>query len=130
MTTQFHAVDYFETAKHIVREHARKVLVMKPRRPAYDFVSVVYVVDQDGQDWEIEVGIAYDCTYDPGVYSGPWENSYPASGDMYLTDVTSINDLPHGITDAMVTAAAEDANDRLTEEAWEDYHSKRYGCAE
>lgn len=94
------------------------------RRPQIDFETVVYVPDQEGQEWEIEVGISYDCTYDPGVYSGPWEDSYPASGDMEFTDIVILQDLPEGITEAMVKESAAD-DERIDQEAWDDYHDKR-----
>lgn len=120
------ATDYFETAKQIVREHAAETLakIKKPRK-TWDFETVVYVVDIEGQDWEISVGISYDCTYDPGVYSVAWEDSYPASGDMDLTDIVILCDLPATITEAMVKLAA--SCERIEEEAWEDYHDKTRG---
>ncbi len=86
-----------------------------------EFKSYVYVLDQDGEEHEIDVRVEYDCDYEPAVIYGLPENCYPASGDMDLTDIVSINDLPAGITDAMVTDAAELAKDRLEQEAWEDF---------
>lgn len=120
------AIDYFETAKQIAREHAAETLakVKKPRK-TWDFETVVYVNLADGDDYGIEVGISYDCTYDPGVYSGPWEDSYPASGDMDVHDVTPLDDLPSGITESMVMQAAEYDRDRIEDECWSDYHDKR-----
>lgn len=122
------AIDYFETAKAITREHAAKVLAKAKRQPKPDFETVVYVLDRDGGEWEIEVGVSYDCTYDPGVYSGPWENSYPASGDMDIHDVLILDDNPAGITDDMVMEAVESARDRLEDEAWEHFHDVRNGA--
>lgn len=122
------AIDYFETAKAIIREHASKVLAKVKRQPRPDFETFVYVVDQDGGDWEIRIGVCYDCTYDPGVYSGPWEDSYPAFGDMDITEILVLDDLPAGLTDAEVKQSAADC-ERITDEAWEDYHDKRNGEA-
>jgi hypothetical protein len=115
---------YFQTVRDGVRERATAALAKVKRQPRPDFETVVYVTDQDGEEWEIRVGISYDCTYDPGVYSGPWEDSYPASGDMDLTAIVSLDDLPQGITDDMVRDAAADC-ERITDEAWDDYHSKK-----
>jgi hypothetical protein len=42
---------------------------------------------------------------------------------MDLTEITSINELPVGITDEMVQEAAENSIDRLQQEAWDDFLS-------
>jgi hypothetical protein len=118
------AIDYFEEAKRIVREDAAKRLAKTPRRPPIDIEAVVYVTDSTGQEWEISVGLCYEATYDPGIYSGPWENSYPAYGDMDISDVLLLDDLPPGVTERMVMDAADSARDRLEDECWADYHEK------
>lgn len=118
------AIDYFEEAKRIVREDAAKRLDKTPRRPPIDIETVVYVTDSTGQEWEIGVGLCYEATYDPGIYSGPWEDSYPAYGDMDITDVLLLDDLPQGITEKMVMDAADKSRAGLEDECWEDYHTK------
>ena len=119
------AIDYFETAKQIVREDAAKRLATAKKRKTWDFETVVYVLDHDGADWGIAVGISYDATYEPGRLSGPWEDCYPASGDMDIHDIEIIDDLPLGITEQMVMDACETARDRLEDESWEDYMDQR-----
>lgn len=119
------AIDYFETAKAITREHAAKVLAKAKPQPRPDFESYVYVLDRDGEEYEIRIGVCYDATYQAEYISGTWENSYPAIGEMDITDILVLDDNPAGITDDMVKEAAENAKERLTEEAWEDYHSKK-----
>ena len=109
----------------IAREHAAPILAKAKRTPKPDFESVVYVTDQDGEEHEIEVGICYDATYEPAFISGPAENCYPDSSEMDIHDVVAMNDLPAGITDAMVMEAAEAARDRLEDEAWQDFHDQR-----
>lgn len=83
--------------------------------------SYVYAVDQDGQDWEIEVQVEYDAVYEPAYTTGLPENCYPDSSEMTITEVVSTHDLPSGITDEMVTAAAEKDAERLAQECWEDF---------
>ena len=75
----------------------------------------------DGEEHEIEVRISYDATYRAARISGPPEDCYPAEGDMDLTAVEAIGALPDGITQEMLTVAAMQADDRLTQEAWEDF---------
>lgn len=118
------AAAHFQTVRDGVRERATAALAKVKRQPRPDFETVVYVTDQDGEEWEIRIGVCYAATYDPGIYSGPWEDSYPASGDMDLTAIVSLDDLPQGITDDMVRDAAADC-ERITDEAWDDYHSKK-----
>lgn len=98
----------------------------KPRK-TWDFETCVYLVGPDDEEWEIRVGISYDCTYDPGIYSGPWEDSYPAYGDMDLTELIILDDLPLGMTEEQVkSAAADDQNkDRIEQECWDHYFDER-----
>jgi len=93
-------------------------------RKTWDFKTCVYIVSGDN-DWEIEVGISYDAVYQPAYISGPPEDCYPDESSMDITDMVILDDLPEGLTDAMVRSAAEDAEDRIIEEAWEDYDSKK-----
>ena len=86
-----------------------------------EFKSYVYVIDRDGEEHEIDVRVSFDATYQAAHISGLPENCYPAESSMDLTEIVSVNDLPSGITDDMVVAAAELANDRLEQEAWEDF---------
>lgn len=75
----------------------------------------------NGEEHEITVRISYDATYQREYISGPPEDCYPAEGEMDLTSVEAIGALPDGITHGMLTVAAVAANDRLEQEAWEDY---------
>ena len=75
----------------------------------------------NGEEHEITVRISYDATYQREYISGPPEDCYPAYGEMDLTAVEAIGALPDGITHGMLTVAAVAANDRLEQEAWEDY---------
>ena len=75
----------------------------------------------NGEEHEITVRISYDATYEPAFISGAPENCYPAYGEMDLTAVEAVGELPDGITHGMLTVAAVAANDRLEQEAWEDY---------
>jgi len=77
----------------------------------------------NGEEHEITVRISYDATYEPAFISGAPENCYPAYGEMDLTAVEAIGSLPDGITHGMLTVAAVAANDRLEQEAWEDFMS-------
>jgi hypothetical protein len=86
-----------------------------------NFRTQVYVLDQDGEEHEVEVRIEYEATYEPEHITGLPENCYPATSEMELIEVNAIHDLPVGITDDMVREAAELARDCLTDEAWEDY---------
>jgi len=96
------------------------------RTPKSDFKTEVYVTDQDGQVWEIEVGVSYDATYQAEYISGPPEDCYPAYGSMDITGIQITQDNPPGITDKDILDAAELDNERIEELAWEDYHSKKY----
>jgi len=102
-----------------------KRLKAEMKRKAIDFTTEVYVTDRDGQEWEIEIGVSYSATYDPGKYSGPWEDSYPAYGEMDF-QVHLIQDTPSILSDKDVLDAAEKDQERIEEMAWEDYHSKKY----
>lgn len=77
----------------------------------------------NGEEHEITVRISYDATYEPAFISGAPENCYPAYGEMDLTAVEAVGELPDGITHGMLTVAAVAANDRLEQEAWEDFMS-------
>lgn len=115
------AIDYFEEFKRIVREDAAKRLARIPRQPRPDFTSYISLTGQDGSDWEIEIGVCYSAIYEPAYISGLPEDCYPDSSEMDIHDIFAIDDLPAGITTAMVMDAAESQRDRLEEEAWEDY---------
>ena len=75
----------------------------------------------DGEEHEITVRISYDATYQAAYTTGLPENCYPADGEMDLTSVEPIGALHPGITQEMLTVAAMAADDRLTQEAWDDY---------
>lgn len=77
----------------------------------------------NGEEHEIEVRISYDATYQREYIYGPPEDCYPSEGEMDLTAVEAIGTLPDGITHGMLTVAAVVDNDRLTQEAWNDYFS-------
>lgn len=89
-----------------------------------DFKTCVYVTDQDGEEHEIDVRIEYDAVYQPARLSGPPEDCYPEESSMDLTKVEVIGDLPEGITYGMVVVASMADDERLTDEAWEHYHSR------
>jgi len=89
-----------------------------------DFRTEVYVTDQDGEEWEIEIGVSYDATYTPGKFTGPWEDSYPADGSMDITEIHLIQDTPFGFTDQDVLEQTKKDKDRIEELAWEHYFSK------
>lgn len=78
----------------------------------------------DGEEHEITVRISYDATYQAAYISGPPEDCHPAEGSMDLTAVEAIGALPDGITQEMLTVAAMQADNRLTQEAWENYHGR------
>ena len=86
-----------------------------------DFKTYLYIENQDGEH-EIEVRISYDADYQKEYISGPPEDCYPAYSEMDLTEVTPVNDLPEGITQEMLVVEAMAADERLTKEAWEDFH--------
>ena len=88
-----------------------------------DFKTYLYIENQDGEH-EIEVRISYDASYQAAYISGPPEDCYPAYSEMDLTEVTPINDLPAGITQEMLVVEAMAADERLTDEAWEDYFGR------
>ena len=90
-----------------------------------DFETYVYIFDGENE-WEINVGISYDAVYQPAFISGPPEDCYPDESSMDITDMVILDDLPEGLTEAMVRSAAEDAQDRIIEEAWEDFDERRY----
>ena len=117
-------MDYFKLAAELTRAQAAPIIAKAKRQPRPDFETVVYVLDQDGEEHEIRIGVCYDATYQAEHISGTWEDSYPAYGDMDLTDLLILDDLPAGLTDADVKQAAADC-ERITDEAWEDYHSKK-----
>lgn len=140
-------MDYFETAKQIVREDAiskgyvteadrvkaeddrvspivKRLKEEMKRRPKWDFSTTVEVIT-DVDNYKIEIGISYDAVYEPAYISGLPENCYPDSSEMDLTGLVILDDLPEGITEKMVRDAAEEANDRITEEAWQDFDDKR-----
>lgn len=75
----------------------------------------------NGEEHEIDVRISYDATYQREYISGPPEDCHPAEGSMDLTAVEAVGALPDGITQEMLTVAAMQADNRLTQEAWEDY---------
>jgi len=85
-----------------------------------DFTTYLCLM-HNGEEHEIEVRISYDATYQAAYISGPPEDCHPAEGSMDLTAVEAIGALPDGITHGMLTVAAVADNDRLEQEAWEDY---------
>lgn len=89
-----------------------------------NFETTVYPTDSDGVEWEIEVRIHYDATYQPARISGPPEDCYPADSKMILTGMDILSDLPQGITYKDVIAAADASEERIEEEAWQDFHSR------
>ncbi len=98
-------------------------MIQTKRHGQYDFKTEAYVLDQDGGEHEVRVQVWFDCDYDPGKLTGPWEDSYPPSGDIEFTEIEILDELPAGITDEMVREAAA-GSDRLTEEAWEHYGTR------
>jgi len=96
---------------------------VKSKRAGNCFTTTVYPIDRDGAEHEIDVRVHYDATYDHGRSYGPPENCYPPDSTMDLTEIEILNELPAMITDADVRTAAEDANDRLEQEAWDDFNS-------
>jgi hypothetical protein len=87
------------------------------------FDTYVYVLTNDGEEHEVKVRIDYDAVYQAEYTSGLPENCYQAESEMTLNSVEAINELPEGITDADVSMASHDADERLQDEAWEHYHS-------
>ena len=87
------------------------------------FNTYINVTDQDGEH-EIEVKISYDATYQAAYTSGLPEDCYPAESEMDLTEIEPISELPAGITQEMLAVAAVAEEDRITELAWDDYHSE------
>ena len=57
----------------------------------------------DGEEHEIEVRISYDATYQAAYTTGLPENCYPAEGEMDLTAVEAIGELPDGITQSLTS---------------------------
>lgn len=88
-----------------------------------DFKTYLYIENEDGEH-EFHVRVHYDATYQREHISGPPEDCYPAYGEMTLNEVEPVGELPPGITQEMLTIAAMAADERLTDEAWEDYHSR------
>lgn len=64
---------------------------------------------------DIEVCVDYDATYQPARISGPPEDCYPEYGEMTINSVTDSDGGEVALTDAQ--------RDRITQEAWDDYHS-------
>ncbi len=95
-----------------------------------DFKTTVYPIDRDGEEHEINVRTHYDATYDPGCVSGPAELCYPAYGEMILTDMEILDELPLLITEDDVREAAKADEDRLEQEAWDDFMAHRHSCEE
>jgi len=75
---------------------------------------------------DVEFKITADITYDPGVYSGPLENSYPASGECDITEIkvlTKLDGLNNAdIIDALTNQIGED---QLMDDLWEDWQLNR-----
>lgn len=88
-----------------------------------DFKTYLYIENEDG-DHEIEVRISYDASHQEAFISGPPEDCYPACSEMDLTDIDPVGTLPAGITQGMLKIAAMAADERLTNEAWEDYFNR------
>jgi len=89
------------------------------------FTSAVYPT-LNGEEWEIEVEVSYHAVYLPAKVSGPPESCHPDGSELELLGVASLGDLPEGITDEMVFAAAEYSVSRLEQEAWEDFLDRRF----
>ena len=88
------------------------------------FTTVVYP-KLNGEEWEIEVKVSYHAVYLPAKVSGPPESCYPDESELELLGITILDDLPEGMTEEMVLAAAEDQAERLEQEAWEDFLDSR-----
>ncbi len=88
------------------------------------FTTTVYPIDRDGQDWEINVRVDYDCDYQAAKVSGLPENCYPEAGDLDITEITILDELPSMITEADVMEAADAGKDRIHMEAWDHFHSR------
>jgi hypothetical protein len=95
---------------------------VKSKRVGNCFTTTVYPIDRDGAEHEIDVRVHYDCDYEPAKVSGPPESCYPASGEMVITEIEILHDLPEMLSPSEAYACAEDSMDRLTEEAWESYN--------
>jgi hypothetical protein len=77
------------------------------------------------QEIDVDFDITADIFYDPGVYSGAWENSYPASGDCDITEIKVLSKVD-GLNDADILDALEKqvGTDKITDDLWADYHSQ------
>ena len=70
---------------------------------------------------EIELDVEYDATYQSAKVYGPAEDCYPDSSEMNITDVFPLDELPPSVSMELFKEACEAAENRLQEEAWEDF---------
>ncbi len=73
---------------------------------------------------EIEVTIEYDAFYQRAYTSGLPEDCYPEDSEISLNSIKSLFTLPDGVTQEMITEAGLECQDRLIDDAWDDYHSR------
>jgi hypothetical protein len=89
-----------------------------------DFKTHAYLTDRDGGEHEIPVRVSYDCDYQAAFISGPPEDCYPEAGDMEITDIEALGELPQGFTDDDLKNLDDAEKSRIEDEAWDHYHSR------
>jgi hypothetical protein len=83
------------------------------------FKTTLYFI-VEGEEVEIECTVDYDAVYQPAQISGPPERCYPEESEMTINSV--LPDDPE--ISPELKEAIKSAEDRIIDEAWEDYHSR------
>ena len=92
------------------------------KRASGNFRTTVFLCDEDGAEWAIEVDVEWKGYSDPGRVSGPWEDCYPPEGEMEILSVKPVGDVPAWVTDDLLRSTEE----QLIEEAWEEFDGDGY----
>lgn len=69
------------------------------------------------EDEEIPVSVEYDAIWQPAKLSGPPDQCWPDESSMELTRIVD--------SDGWEVRLTDNQYDRLVDEAWDDFHTKR-----
>ena len=69
-------------------------------------------------NWDTELVISFDATYQREKVTGPWEHCYPAESELDIWDVRSAED------NAEFAVTDQDTLDRIEQACWDAFTEK------
>ena len=70
---------------------------------------------------EIPVHVEWEGYYTRAKTYGAWEDSHPAEGEMNIVSVQLVGEWPEGLSNTEFNRMVEDADARLTQQAWDEF---------